>query len=104
MSRRSKARRDRQFSVNPYKIYRPKRLCELLDIDSSTLWLWRKRGIVPEPAFRAGKISRWTEEQVAALFKQREIKGEVGISEFKKPRSSAGASLGDFQRGDELHG
>jgi predicted DNA-binding transcriptional regulator AlpA len=71
MSRTSTERRELIFEKSPYRIYRKKRLCELLDIDNSTLWRWRRQGILPEPAFKAGGIEGWSEEQVASLFKQK---------------------------------
>lgn len=72
MSRRFHARRDQKFKSSPLKIYRPNRVCELLDIDVTTLWRWRKEGLLPEPAFKLGRIEGWTEQQLAALFKEQQ--------------------------------
>jgi hypothetical protein len=71
--RRSKARaeRDQSFASSPFRIYRKKRLIELLDIDQSTWWRWRRDGRIPEPDFCQGAIEGWSEKQVAAMFKQR---------------------------------
>jgi len=66
----SRERRDQKFKSSPYKLYRTKRLAELFDCDGSTIWRWRKTGILPEPAFQNGGITAWTEEQIAPLYKQ----------------------------------
>jgi hypothetical protein len=65
-------RRDINFRASgshPLQIFRPKRLAELFDIDESTVALWRRQGVLPEPAFKCGKIVGWTADQLAALFK-----------------------------------
>jgi hypothetical protein len=68
LSKKSRDRRDRTFSESPFKVYRKKRLIELLDIDQSTWWRWRKEGRVPEPAFRHGRVEGWTHRQIEPLF------------------------------------
>jgi DNA-binding transcriptional MerR regulator len=54
---------------NPLRGYRTHRLAELLDVNPSTIWKWRKRGILPPP-IRIGSIDIWTEAQLEALFKK----------------------------------
>ncbi len=66
-------RRDQNFAASgshPLKVYRVKRIAELFDVHESTIWLWRKNGILPEPKFKAGKIEGWTHDQLLGLFKQ----------------------------------
>lgn len=56
---------------SPHRLYRPKRLAELLDVNLSTLWRWRQRGVLPPPV-KIGGIVGWTETQVAKLLQERD--------------------------------
>ena len=55
--------------ANPLRLYRTHRLAELFDVNPSTIWKWRKRGILPEPICFGG-VHAWTEPQLEALFKK----------------------------------
>jgi hypothetical protein len=66
----ARAQRNVDFKSNRFKIYRVKRLSELLDVNGSTIWRWRRNGTLPEPAFKQGNIQGWTEQQLEPLFKQ----------------------------------
>jgi hypothetical protein len=59
------------FDDPTFKIYRKRRIIELLDIDQSTWWRWRKEGRVPPPAFRQGRIEGWSPDQLRKLFEGR---------------------------------
>jgi hypothetical protein len=72
---KARAQRNEDFKSSRFKIFRAKRLCELFDVNNSTIWHWRKDGILPEPAFQQGGIEGWTEDQLAALFKERGVGG-----------------------------
>jgi hypothetical protein len=57
-------------NFHPLQIFRPGRICKLLDIDKSTLWRWRKQGILP-PFVTVGGIEGLTGEQLQTLLAQR---------------------------------
>src|SRR5262245_57397480 len=64
--RRRKERRKQlqaTLSVHPLRLYRPTTVCELLSIDPSTLWRWRRDGLIEQP-IRVGTIIGWTNEQL----------------------------------------
>ena len=65
-ARRQKRRE--QISTNPLRLYRPALLCELLSIDPSTLWRWRRDRLIEEPVTIAG-VTGWTHQQIAKLLK-----------------------------------
>jgi predicted DNA-binding transcriptional regulator AlpA len=52
--------------TSPLKIVRPGRLACLLDVDPSTVWRWRKNGILPPPV-QIGGICGWPEHQLRQL-------------------------------------
>ncbi len=56
---------------HPLRIYRPGRMADLLDVDPSTIWRWRRDGVLPPPV-KIGGIEGWTDEQVRAILAQRE--------------------------------
>jgi predicted DNA-binding transcriptional regulator AlpA len=56
--------------ANPLRLYRTHRLAELLDVNPSTIWKWRRRGILPEPV-HIGGVHAWTEAQLQAVFDKR---------------------------------
>jgi predicted DNA-binding transcriptional regulator AlpA len=56
-------------ATSPLKIVRPSRLARLLDVDPSTLWRWRKEGILPPPV-KIGGISGWPEQQLRQLLER----------------------------------
>ena len=72
--RRSSMRRvlpgDPDARLNPFTIFRPQRLSELLDVDRSSIWRWRKSGVLPPPVEIAG-IRGWTFAQIEHLLAQR---------------------------------
>jgi predicted DNA-binding transcriptional regulator AlpA len=45
------------------KFIRVSRLARLLDVDQSTLWRWRRDGVLPPPV-RIGGIVGWPEHQL----------------------------------------
>lgn len=57
--------------AHPYRLYRPSRLAELLDVHESTIWRWRQRGILPPPV-EIGGIRGWTDEMLRFLFSQQQ--------------------------------
>src|SRR5689334_7462536 len=62
--------RDKTAHVaNPLRLYRPSRLAELFDVDESTIWRWRIKGVLP--AFtQIGGIRGLTEQQVEQVLAQ----------------------------------
>jgi predicted DNA-binding transcriptional regulator AlpA len=60
------------YQPHPLKIYRPHRLAALLDIDATTLWRWRKAGIVPPPVEIGPGIRGWTEAMVGEMLQRRQ--------------------------------
>lgn len=72
--RRKQANRDKRRAIiadNPLRLYRPSTVAELLSVDQSTLWRWRRDGLIEEP-IKVGGIIGWTHEQL-----QRMLKGEA---------------------------
>jgi predicted DNA-binding transcriptional regulator AlpA len=69
MSRSTIVRARLRQGANPLRLYRTHRLAELFDVDPSTIWKWRQRGILPEPV-QIGSVHGWTERQLEALFRQ----------------------------------
>jgi predicted DNA-binding transcriptional regulator AlpA len=55
---------------NALRLYRTHRLAELLDVNPSTIWKWRKTGVLPEPV-HIGSVHGWTESQLEELFAKR---------------------------------
>ena len=55
---------------HPLRLIRPSRLAELLDVNPSTIWRWRKAGILPPPS-RVGGVEGWTEPVIQELLDQR---------------------------------
>lgn len=56
--------------AHPLRLYRPRRLAHLLDVDESTVWRWRKSGVLPPPV-EIGGVRGWTEAQLQAVFARR---------------------------------
>jgi predicted DNA-binding transcriptional regulator AlpA len=65
---------DPDARLNPFTIFRPQRLAELLDVDRSSIWRWRRNGTLPPPVEIAG-IKGWTYSQIEHLFAQRSAAG-----------------------------
>jgi predicted DNA-binding transcriptional regulator AlpA len=65
---------DPDARLNPFTIFRPQRLSELLDVDRSTVWRWRRDGTLPEP-IEIGSIRGWTFAQIEHLLAQRSARG-----------------------------
>ena len=63
---RKLSRDDLARAPSSIRLIRPGRLARLLDADPSTIWRWRKSGILPEPK-RIGGIFGWTEDQIKQL-------------------------------------
>jgi hypothetical protein len=61
---------------SPLKLIRPGRLAQLWDVDPSTIWRYRKDGILPPPV-QVGCIEGWTEDQLKAVMRPRQQKGAV---------------------------
>jgi predicted site-specific integrase-resolvase len=57
--------------LSPLRLYRPSRLAKLLDVNPSTLWRWRKNGVLPAPVCIGG-VHGWTHDQIAKLLSNRE--------------------------------
>jgi predicted DNA-binding transcriptional regulator AlpA len=58
-----------QQRPNPFTIYRTQRLAELLDVDRSCIWRWRRDGVLPEPV-EIGGVKGWTFAQIEHLIAQ----------------------------------
>jgi predicted DNA-binding transcriptional regulator AlpA len=61
---------DPDARLNPFVIFRPQRLADLLDVDRTCIWRWRQNGTLPPPVEIAG-IKGWTWAQIEHLFAQR---------------------------------
>jgi hypothetical protein len=59
---------------HPLRLYRAGRLAELFDVNDSTIWRWRKNGVLPKFA-KVGGIEGLTEVEVARLLEQRSQPG-----------------------------
>jgi predicted DNA-binding transcriptional regulator AlpA len=57
---------------HPLRLFRPTRLARLLGVDPSTIWRWRKTGVLPPPV-EIGGIIGWTEEML------RDVLHNVGV-------------------------
>jgi predicted DNA-binding transcriptional regulator AlpA len=55
--------------LNPFILFRPQRLAELLDVDRSCIWRWRRDGVLPEPV-EIGGVKGWTFAQIEHLIAQ----------------------------------
>jgi hypothetical protein len=51
---------------HPYALYRTGRLAELFDVDPSTIWKWRKTGVLP-PFKEIAGVRGLTGKQLAKL-------------------------------------
>lgn len=56
-------RRESARDAHPLRLFRPTRLARLLGVDASTIWRWRRDGVLPPPV-EVGGITGWTEEQI----------------------------------------
>jgi predicted DNA-binding transcriptional regulator AlpA len=56
---------------HPYRLYRVTRLAALFDVDYSTIWRWKKSGVLPPPAVQFPGFEAWTEEQIKQVIEQR---------------------------------
>jgi hypothetical protein len=77
-SKRSPIKKQRQRVVeddadafHPARLYRTKRLAQLLDVDESTVWKMRQRGDLP-PFTQVGNIRGLTGPQLKDVLKRRE--------------------------------
>ena len=59
--------------LNPLKIIRPLRLAELLSVDPSTIWRWRRDGILPPPTQISDTVCGWPETKIAELIRSRRL-------------------------------
>jgi predicted DNA-binding transcriptional regulator AlpA len=57
--------------LNPFTVYRPGRLADLLDVDRTCIWRWTQNGTLPEP-ITIGGVKGWTFSQLENLFAQRQ--------------------------------
>lgn len=73
--KRKRAARKQQLRTaladHPLRLYRPSRVAALFDVDQTTVWRWKRDGILPPPIEIAG-VSGWTHEQLATLLKSTE--------------------------------
>lgn len=59
--------------IDPDRYYRGPEVCSRLSINHTTLWRWRKRGLI-EPAVIAG-IPRYAGRDILAMIDQRPASG-----------------------------
>ena len=52
---------------HPLQLYRPNRLAKLLDVANTTIWRWRRDGVLPEPIQVGPGVRGWTHAQVEHL-------------------------------------
>jgi predicted DNA-binding transcriptional regulator AlpA len=55
---------------HPFKLYRPARVAELFDCDVTTVWRWRRKGVLPPPVKFEGVVG-WTHSDIADVLAQR---------------------------------
>ncbi|WP_368361402.1 helix-turn-helix transcriptional regulator [Paraglaciecola mesophila] len=48
-----------QRKPNNYELLRAKEVCALLKISSTTLWRWRRLGVIPEPIPLGPRLIYW---------------------------------------------
>jgi predicted DNA-binding transcriptional regulator AlpA len=60
---------------HPMRLYRTTRLANLFGVDASTIWRWRKAGVLPPP-IQIGGVHGWTEAQLQPLMQARLQAGE----------------------------
>lgn len=56
----------------PLRFYRPKRLAALLGVHLTTVWRWRKLGILPPPIELSPGVRGWTERQIGEVIDARQ--------------------------------
>ena len=80
-SKKNERRRKRNAlgAPHPFRIYRTNRLADLFSVDESTIWRWRRDGILPEFT-KIGGIEGLTGDQVADLLKVRKPDTEESTS------------------------
>ena len=54
----------------PFRLYRVGRVAKLFDVDKSTVWRWKKTGVLPPPAAIFPGFEAWTEEQIQEVIKR----------------------------------
>ena len=59
------------FTAHPFRLYRPKRLAELFDVDRATIYRWRQSGVLP-PFVEFGGVGAH-EQQLQQVQQQREV-------------------------------
>ena len=57
------------------KLIREHRLAKLFDVDPSTIWRWKRDGILPEP-IKIGGIVGWPEHQLLDLLARHQASEE----------------------------
>ncbi|MGE5305417.1 MAG: hypothetical protein ACM3TN_19075 [Alphaproteobacteria bacterium] len=68
----SKKRRDpARKESRTVLLFRPLRLARALDVDPSTIWRWRKSGVLKAPV-EIGGVRGWTQQYVESLLADRE--------------------------------
>jgi predicted DNA-binding transcriptional regulator AlpA len=56
---------------NPYKFYRVGALAQLFSVNRSTIWRWRRSGILP-PFVKFGSLFGLTESQLAEVIQRQQ--------------------------------
>jgi predicted DNA-binding transcriptional regulator AlpA len=79
MSKKSRQKRDACFADSPYRLYRTRRICELFDVDASTVWRWQRTGVLPPP-IQVGGVKGWPEPVIQGLLKQQEATDDRSTS------------------------
>jgi predicted DNA-binding transcriptional regulator AlpA len=56
---------------NPYRFYRVGALAQLFSVNRSTIWRWRRSGVLP-PFVKFGSLLGLTESQLAEVIEQQQ--------------------------------
>jgi predicted DNA-binding transcriptional regulator AlpA len=67
---KARSKKSSAASSHPLRLFRTGRLAALIGVNESTIWKWRKSGVLPPP-IQIGSIHGWTEEQVRELYARR---------------------------------
>lgn len=75
---RARLRVRMDYHPHPLRIYRTTRLARLLSVDVTTIWRWRKSGVLPPPVEIGPGVRGWTEEQLKDFLDQRRAEASNG--------------------------
>jgi hypothetical protein len=59
-----------QTSPHVLRLYRRGLLAAPLGVDQTTIWRWRKSGVLP-PLIQVGSVRGWTQEMIEGVLRQR---------------------------------